>query len=327
MKTTSRRRQIVRIGMDTETATELHFKHGVKGSPFEDQKVLFNFLYVLKHSPMYENVQWKTHEERSPATIWRKFWSALDYFLDCADELDWAGRLNKYNHSLLYPYLVTVIGDCFLVEATSGRLNDVLFVPKYADEVYKLLLLVDQLGQYRCVGGLACGARSDTRVLKGCGPQPSHFKKGEVMLLDGGFPRRLHEVIPYPKPKEKQFARWCAKYNDGHQFLPGHGEHPFTQLYTWAVCHNVSTKLGLNWEERVQCLHLMGHAVIHVQQFMNKRSVRYQLHGFWGHFPRNIFRTKACTLDSDSSTCSSTSSLSLSSLTPKNTSCSSDAIE
>ena len=59
---------------------------------------------------------------------------------------------------------------------------------------------------------------------------------------------------------------------------------------------------------------------------MNKRSVGYQPHGPWGHFS-NIFRTKACIVDCDSSTCSSTSSSTLLSLTPKNTSCSSDAIE
>ena len=168
---------------------------------------------------------------------------------------------------------------------------------------------------------------SDTQILKVFGPQPSHFEKGEVMLLDGGFPGRLHGIIPYPKPTKKHSARWCAKYNDDHQFFCGRGEHPFTQLYTWAICRNVSTKLGLNWEKRIQRLHLMVHAVVHVQQFMNKRSLRYQPHGPWGRFPKNIFRTKACTVDSDSSTCSSTSSSSLSSVTLRNTSCSSDATE
>ena len=141
------------------------------------------------------------------------------------------------------------------------------------------------------------------------------------------FPGATTWGYPIPEAKEKQLARWCAKYNDGHQFLRGRGEYPFTQLYTGAVCRDVSTKLGVTWEEQIQRLHLLVHAVVHVQQFMNKRSVRYQPHGPWGHFPKKIFRTKACTVDSDSSTCSSTFSSSLSSLTPKNTSCSSAAIE
>ena len=146
LMTTSHRRQIVRIGMDAETTTKLHYKYDMKGRPFEDRKVLFNFLYVLKHNPMYENIQWDTQEKRSPGTIWREFWSALDCFLDCADELDWAGRLNKYNHSPLYPYLVTLIGDCFPVGANGGTLNHVLFAPKYADEVYKFCCLWTNLG-------------------------------------------------------------------------------------------------------------------------------------------------------------------------------------
>ena len=67
--------------------------------------------------------------------------------------------------------------------------------PKYENEVYKLLLLIDQLGQYRWVGGLACGVRSDTRILKELGPQLKDLKKG-VILLDGGFPGRKHGIIP-----------------------------------------------------------------------------------------------------------------------------------
>ena len=65
--------------------------------------------------------------------------------------------MNKHNHSPLFPYLVTLIGDSFLVGSTGGTIKDVLLQPKYEDEVYKLLLLTDQLGQYRWAGGLACG--------------------------------------------------------------------------------------------------------------------------------------------------------------------------
>ena len=47
----ARRRQIARIGMDTHTAEELYFKYGHKGSPFEERKAPFRFLYILKHNP------------------------------------------------------------------------------------------------------------------------------------------------------------------------------------------------------------------------------------------------------------------------------------
>ena len=98
-----------------------------------------------------------------------------------------------------------------------------------------------------------------------------------------------------------------AKYNDGHGFIRGRGEHPFAQLYTWGVCREPCTKLGMNWEECILRLHWMVHAVVHIQQFMNKCNVKYQPYGPWSHFPKQMFRTKPCSVDSDSSTSDSDS--------------------
>ena len=192
------------------------------------------------------------------------------------------------------------------VGSTSGTINDVLFQPNHEDEVYKLLLLIDQLGQYWWVGGLACCVRSDTRILKEIGPQLKDLKKGEVILLDGGFPGRKHGIIPWPKPKKKDHPRWQAKYNDGPSFIRGCGEHPFAQLYTWAMWEPC-TKLGLKWEEHILRLHWMVHAVVHIQPFINKRNVKYEPYGPWGHFPKEMFGTKSCTVDDDSSTSDSDS--------------------
>ena len=155
----------------------------------------------------------------SDRMVWEEFWICLDYFLRHANELDFDGRLNKHNHTPLFPYLVTLIGDCFPVGSTGGTINNVLFQPKYEDKVHKLLLLIDQLGQYCWVGGLACGVRSDTRILKELGPQLKDLKPGEVILLDGGFPGRKHGIIPFPKPMNGEHERWQAKYNDGHGFM------------------------------------------------------------------------------------------------------------
>ena len=76
------------------------------------------------------------------------------------------------------------------------------------------------------------GVQSDTRILKELGLQLKVLTKGEVILLDGGFSGRKHGIIPWPKPKKKDHLRWQAKYNDGHSFIRGRGEHPFAQLYT-----------------------------------------------------------------------------------------------
>ena len=45
----TQRKQVPRIGMDAQTAEELYYKYGHKGSPFEKRKSLFQFLYILKH--------------------------------------------------------------------------------------------------------------------------------------------------------------------------------------------------------------------------------------------------------------------------------------
>ena len=125
----SRRKQIARIGMDAQKAEKLYCKYGHKGSPFEERKALFRFLYILKHNPGFDNTQWQTHADECDRMVWEEFWMCLDNFLQHANELDFHGRLNKHNHTTLFPYLVTLIGDCFLFGSTGGTINDVLFQP------------------------------------------------------------------------------------------------------------------------------------------------------------------------------------------------------
>ena len=79
--------------------------------------------------------------------------------------------------------------------------------------------------------------------------------------------------------------------HDGHSFIRGRGQHLFAQLYTWAVCRDPCTKLGMNREECILRLHWMVHAVVHIQQFINKRNMKYKPYGPWGHF------LERCTLE------------------------------
>ena len=80
----------------------------------------------------------------------------------------------------------------------------------------------------------------------------------------------LHEKIPNTK----------AKYNDGHSFDRGCGEHPFARSYSYTqvVCRAPSRTLGMNWEECILCSMFcqVAHVVVHIQQFINKRTVNYQ---------------------------------------------------
>ena len=73
-------------------------------------------------------------------------------------------------------------------------------------------------------------------------------------------------------------------------------------MYISTLCRELCTKLAVNWEEHILRLHWMVHAVVHIQQFINKRNVKYKPYGQWRHFSKEMFGTKACTVDDDSST-------------------------
>ena len=59
--------------------------------------------------------------------------------------------------------------------------------------------------------------------------------------------------------------------------------------------------VGLNFEERILRLHWMVHALVLIQRLVNKRNVKYKRYGPWGHFPKEMFGTKSCTVDDASS--------------------------
>ena len=75
----------------------------------------------------------------------------------------------------------------------------------------------------------------------------------------------------------------------------------------------------------------MVHAVVHIQQFINRRNVKYKLYGPWGQFPKEMFGMKYCTVDDDSSTSDSESNSNSNSTTDSDsgsslTSCSPDSL-
>ena len=110
-----------------------------------------------------------------------------------------------------------------------------------------------------------------------------------------------------------------AKANDGHSLLRARLEHVLTRLHSWGVCRNMYTKRGNTLPDRMQKLHLLVRAVVHIQQFLNVRNVRYEPYGPWDHFPSGIYgqpsatRRRGSDSDSDSDSVSSSSG---SSLTP-----------
>ena len=73
-------------------------------------------------------------------------------------------------------------------------------------------------------------------------------------------------------------------------------------------CREVFQKRGLDLHDRIQRLHVMVHAVVHIQQFVNKRRLRYRPFGPWNHFQDEIFDQLEVEPNTDSSESSSSSS-------------------
>ena len=307
----TRQYQVSHMGMDSSCAEELYMKYGGYG-PLKERAALYNMLYLLKQSPSYRAV---VTTDTRPQIWWDQVWSSLEFFNEVVDEIHWEKRLSKWNHCPLYPYLATAIGDTYPLCSYGGELSDVLYQPKYEEEVFKILLMNDFLGNYVWFGGICCGVRADARIMKEQGPPSRSLKRGEAHLLDGGFGGRLGSVTPFPKPPKKEMPRWKTKANDGHSFVRARSEHVLTQLHAWGVCRDTYRKYGHCLPDRIQKLHWMVRAVVHIQQFLNARNVRYEPHGPWEHFPDAIFGQPKATrrhTDSDSSSSDSdTSSTSL----------------
>ena len=75
------------------------------------------------------------------------------------------------NHCSLFPYLVTGVGDTFPIATIGGSMGDVLYQPKYAEDVFKLLLITSLCGIYVWLGGPTVGTMSDAMILDQCGPR------------------------------------------------------------------------------------------------------------------------------------------------------------
>ena len=174
------------------------------------------------------------------------------------------------------------------------------------------IAMVDNCHGCRWFGGISCGVRGDARIMKELGTPLHKMEPGEAHLLDGGFGGRLGSITPYPKPKKLDMPPGKAKANDGHRFLRARWEHVLTQLHNWGVW-----ECGSTLPDRMQKLHLMVRAVVHIQQFLNVRNVRYEPYGPWDHFPSGIYgqppatRRRGSDSDSDSDSDSSSSGSSL----------------
>ena len=267
------RYQVSRIGMDSATAEELYGKYG--WGPLRDRQDFFNLLYVLKNDPSYDNVSWHTHSVApsgngsgrdciSSTRCLRVFTNehSCHVTLQVADELRWEDRLAHYNHSNLFPYMVTGIGDTFPITTIGGVLGDVLYQPKYADNVLKLLLIVDHsgvpcffsetiptttvippvTGLYTWMGGPTLGSIADSTIMRGSGPPEEKMIKGEVILMDGAFRGIEHVITPWRKPRMKNMPGRWMEYNKGHSYIRARG---LFHVVVWRCIPSVQENMHL----------------------------------------------------------------------------------
>ena len=115
------------------------------------------------------------------------------------DEIWWDKRLSPYNHNSHFLYFVTLFTDRIPICSVGGELWDVLSDPKYAGHVYKITVVMDNLGNILWICDLMPETSADVMIWDQCGPSRTHgqFFDFEIGAHDGAYKGRLHTVVPY----------------------------------------------------------------------------------------------------------------------------------
>ena len=75
----------------------------------------------------------------SDKTFWQSVDKTRSYLNEVVSEIRWSQRLDEFNHSPHFPFLVTHFTDAMPIASIGGALSDVLFNPKYAGNIYRFL--------------------------------------------------------------------------------------------------------------------------------------------------------------------------------------------
>ena len=115
------------------------------------------------------------------------------------DEVQSSDRLNPYNHSPHFRYLVTPFMDSMPISSIGGALSDVLSNPKYAGHIWKRTVAVDHLGNIVWIGPLMPSTAPDVIIWDKYGPSRKlgRFKDFEVGNHDGAYTGRMHSHTPF----------------------------------------------------------------------------------------------------------------------------------
>ena len=197
-------------------------------------------------------------------------------------EIRWTERLSEWNHVPHFPYFVTHYVDSMPIASIGGILCDVLFNPKYAGCAYKVTVAIDSLGNIVWICPLAPGTSADVLIWDREGPKrvKGHYMDYEIGSMDGAYKGRLH--VAWPFIGRKTLTERQKEYNDVHGFYRARIEHLFARMWHWGIVRNIWRGSGTELHEYVRVL-------LHLQQFLIRRQVRYPPYGPWEHVPAHVW--------------------------------------
>ena len=179
------------------TAEEFYLKYGAQG--LLSREDLFQYLFFLTQSPTWDNSAHMSRSDSSDDIYMQNVGRVRAYLNAMINEIWWPDRLSPYNHNPHFPYLVTHYTNSMPICTVGGTLSDVLFNPKYASHVYKVTVVVDNLGNIVWIRDLMPGTTANVMIWDARGPSCCHgqFFDFEMGAHDGAYKGRIHTAVPY----------------------------------------------------------------------------------------------------------------------------------
>ena len=114
------------------------------------------------------------------------------------DEIWWEESLSPYNHNPNFPYFVTHFTDIMPIWSVGGDLSDVPFDRKYTNNIYKVTVAVDNLGNIVWICNLMPGTAANVVIWDQPGPSGTHgqFFDFQTSAQDADNP-------PLPQPRKE----------------------------------------------------------------------------------------------------------------------------
>ena len=102
----------------------------------------------------------------------------------------------------------------------------------------------------------------------------------KIGSMDGAYKGHLH--VAWSFIGRKTLTERQKEYNDIHGFYRTHIEHLFARMWHWGIVRNIWRGSGTELHEYVRLL-------LHLQQFLIRRQVRYPSYGPWEHVPAHVW--------------------------------------